>query len=130
MCPILNTCHIKLLVNFLSLQSGTVKPAWTIINGTNLISQMFFSFIVFVKRYLCFFPKMTYDNVFLRVFLLYYLHTCFLLCCALLMLLSEERPESVCRHSWVDPSSLNLPRLLSPLFLVNNNYKMMLAVMM
>lgn len=43
--------------------------------------------------------------------------TCFRRCWALLMLLSEDRPESVCRHNCVDPCSLNLPRLLSPLFL-------------
>lgn len=45
------------------------------------------------------------------------LSSCFLLCCALLMLLSEDLPESVCLHSWVEPSSLSRPRLLSPLFL-------------
>lgn len=47
-------------------------------------------------------------------------YTCFLLCCALLMLLSDDRPESVCRHSAVVPSSLSRPRRDSPLFLTNS----------
>lgn len=48
--------------------------------------------------------------------------TCFLLW-ALLILLSEDLPESVWRHSCVEPSSLIRPRLASPLFLLQNNHR-------